>query len=77
MIRSLVIIASTFVVLFTINQKLTWLVALIVPFYLLITAVYSSKKKILVRETQDVEAEIAGLVAEKFSGIQLVKAYSN
>ena len=54
MIRSMVIIGSTFVVLFTINQKLTWLVALIVPFYLIITAVYSSKKKILVRETQDV-----------------------
>ena len=76
MLRSLVIIFSSIFVLFTINFKLTCLILLIVPFYLLITALYSRKKKVLIREYQDVQAEISGLVAEKFSGIQLVKAYS-
>jgi ABC-type multidrug transport system fused ATPase/permease subunit len=76
MIRNLVVISASIFVLFSINIKLTFLVLLIVPFYLTITIFYSRRNKVLVREYQDVQAEIAGLVAERFSGIQVVKAYS-
>ena len=56
MLRSIVIIFSSIFVLFTINGKLTCLVLLIVPFYLMITVFYSRRSKILVKERQDVEA---------------------
>jgi len=74
-IKNMVVIAASMCVLFSINRFLTFLVLFLVPFYLIITVFYSRRKKILTREYQDVEAEISGLVAEKFSGIQLVKAY--
>lgn len=56
MLRSIVIIFSSIFVLFTINGKLTCLVLLIVPFYLMITVFYSRRSKVLVKERQDVEA---------------------
>ena len=43
-------------VLFTINVKLTFLVLLIVPIYFMVTAYYSKRSKVLVRERQDAEA---------------------
>lgn len=55
-IKNMVVIAASMCVLFSINTKLTLLVLLIVPFYLIITVYYSRKKKILTREYQDVEA---------------------
>ena len=76
MLRSIVIICSSFMVLFTINVKLTFLVLLIVPIYFMVTAYYSKRSKVLVRERQDAEAQISALITQKFSGIQLVKAYS-
>ena len=56
MIRNLVVISASIFVLFAINVKLTFLVLLIVPFYLTITIFYSRRNKILVREYQDVQA---------------------
>lgn len=76
MIRSVVIIVSNIIILFTISWVLTLLVMILVPLYSMITLQYSKRNKILVREYQDVQAEISALVAEKFSGIQLIKAYS-
>ena len=55
-IKNMVVIAASMCVLFSINTKLTLLVLLIVPFYLIITVYYSRHKKILTREYQDVEA---------------------
>jgi ATP-binding cassette, subfamily B, bacterial AbcA/BmrA len=53
-IKNMVVIAASMCVLFSINTKLTLLVLLIVPFYLIITVYYSRYKKILTREYQDV-----------------------
>ena len=49
---------------------------LLVPIYAFITRQYSRRNKVLVKEYQDIQAEISAMVAQKFSGIQLVKAYS-
>jgi ABC-type multidrug transport system fused ATPase/permease subunit len=69
-------IITNLVILFALNWKLAFLVILIVPLYSFITLQYSKRNKILVRESQDVQAEISAEVAEKFSGIQIIKAYS-
>lgn len=76
MIRSIVIIVSNIIILFTISWNLALFVMILVPLYAFITLEYSKRNKILVREYQDVQAEISASVAEKFSGIQLIKAYS-
>jgi len=59
------------------SWKLTLSVMIIIPFYVAVTVYYSKKYKPLVKEYQDVDAEMSAHVSEKFSGIQLVKAYSN
>lgn len=76
LIRNIVIIFSNVIILFTISWKLTLLVMLLIPIYAIITRQYSKRNKVLVKEHQDVMAEISAFVAEKFSGIQLVKAYT-
>jgi ABC-type multidrug transport system fused ATPase/permease subunit len=76
MIRNIVLIVSNIIILFTINLTLTFFVMILVPMYAFITLQYSKRNKVLVREYQDVQAEISASVAEKFSGIQLIKAYS-
>lgn len=76
MVRHAVIIVSNFIILCTINLKLACLIMLLIPVYSLVTYHYSKRSKILVRAHQDVQAEISADVAERFAGIQLVKAYS-
>jgi ABC-type multidrug transport system fused ATPase/permease subunit len=63
MIRSVVVILSNIIILFTISWVLTFLVMILVPLYSFITLQYSKRNKILVREYQDVQAEISSLVA--------------
>jgi len=59
------------------SWKLTLSVMTILPFYMAVTIFYSKRYKPLVKEYQDVMAEMSSHISEKFSGIQLVKAYSN
>lgn len=61
--RAVIIIVSSFVVLFLINIKLTFMVLSMVPFFLIITIFYNRRTKTLVRKRQDAYAEISGLVA--------------
>jgi subfamily B ATP-binding cassette protein MsbA len=76
MIRSIVIVFSNIIILFTMSWKLTMFVMLLVPLYSFITLQYSKRNKVLVREYQDIMAEMSANVGERFGGIQLVKAYS-
>jgi ABC-type multidrug transport system fused ATPase/permease subunit len=59
------------------SWKLTLTVMTILPFYLAVTIYYSKTYKPLVKEYQDVLAEMSAHIGEKFAGIQLVKAYSS
>ena len=61
--RAVIIIVSSFVVLFLINIKLTFMVLSMVPFFLIITIFYNRRTKTLVRKRQDAYAAISGLVA--------------
>jgi len=63
LIRSVVVILSNIIILFTINWKLTSLVMLLVPIYAFITRQYSRRNKILIKEYQDIQAEISAMVA--------------
>lgn len=72
----MVTIVGNIVVLLIISWKLTLYVLLIVPMYAIITLVYNRKNKALVREYQDIMAEMSSHVSEKFQGIQVVKAFS-
>ena len=56
MIRSMIVIVSSIVILFMTNVKLTGLILLLVPVYLIITVQYSRRVKILVKRYQDVQA---------------------
>lgn len=56
-------IITNLIILFALNWKLAFLVILIVPLYSFITLQYSKRNKILVRESQDVQAEISAEVA--------------
>ena len=76
MINSIIIIVGSLIVLFFISSKLACFILGIVPIYLVVSNYYSNRRRVLVKEYQDVQAEISGEVAEKFAGIQLVKAYS-
>ena len=67
---------SLLIILFTISYDLTLMIIFIIPLYAIVTRFYSKKNKVLVREGQDVTAEQSANLAEKFSGINLVKAYS-
>jgi ABC-type multidrug transport system fused ATPase/permease subunit len=49
MIRSVVIIISNIIILFTISWVLTFLVMILVPLYSFITLQYSKRNKVLVR----------------------------
>ena len=77
LIKSVVTIVANIVFLFVMSWKLTLSVMLILPFYTAVTIYYSKRFKPLVKEYSDVLAEMSAHVSEKFSGIQLVKAYSN
>ena len=70
-------IIANIVFLFVMSWKLTLSVMMILPFYVAVTIFYSKRYKPLVKEYQDVVAEMSAHISEKFSGIQLVKAYSN
>lgn len=61
--------------LFYMNWKLTFIVLTIVPMYALITFQFTRKSKKLIRRKQDIEAEIAQHIGEKFGGIQAIKSY--
>lgn len=63
LIRNIVIIFSNIIILFTLNLTLTFLVMTLVPMYSFITLQYSKRNKLLVREYQDVQAEISALVS--------------
>lgn len=63
LIRNMVIILSNIIILFSINWKLASLVMLLVPIYSILTLQYSKRNKILVKEYQDVQAEISAAVA--------------
>ena len=76
LIRNIVIIISNIVILFTISWKLAFLIMILVPIYSFLTLQYSKRSKILVRDYQDVEAQMSAAVTQKFLGIQLIKAYS-
>jgi ABC-type multidrug transport system fused ATPase/permease subunit len=54
LIRSIVIIVGNFIILFTISIELTSMIMLLVPLYCFLTVHYSRRKKVLVREKQDV-----------------------
>jgi ABC-type multidrug transport system fused ATPase/permease subunit len=56
LIRSVVIILSNIIILFTISWKLTCLVMMLVPIYSVITLQYSKRNKVLVKQYQDVQA---------------------
>lgn len=75
--RNIVTIIGNIIFLFVMSWKLTLSVMTILPFYLAVTIYYSKRYKPLVKEYQDVVAEMSAHVSEKFSGIQVVKAYSN
>jgi len=77
LIRNLIIVFSNIIILFTISWELTFFVMLLVPVYSIATLQYSKRSKILVKQAQDVQAEVSATVAERFSGIQLVKAYAS
>ena len=76
MVRNLVIIGSSIIVLLSLSPRLTGLILLLVPVYLIISTLYSRNVKVLIKKYQNVQAELSAEVAEKFSGIQLVKAFS-
>jgi ABC-type multidrug transport system fused ATPase/permease subunit len=63
LIRSVVIICSNIIILFTISWKLTCLVMMLVPIYSVITLQYSKRNKVLVKQYQDVQAEVSAAVA--------------
>lgn len=58
------------------SWKLSLAVMTIIPFYVIVTTYYSKRSKPLIRRYQDVAAEMSAHVSEKFSSIQVVKAYS-
>lgn len=76
LIRNIVTIVGNIVVLLVISWKLTLYVLLIIPVYGVITTIYNRNNKALVREYQDIMAQMSSHVTEKFQGIQVVKAFS-
>ena len=57
------------------NWKLTMILIAMIPIYVLVSMAYTKKAKKLVKDRQDIEADIAQHIGEKFSGITVIKAY--
>lgn len=73
--RSLVTIISSLIVLLIMSWKLTMFLIAMIPFYILINKFYTKKAKKLVKDRQDIEADISQHIGEKFLGISTIKAY--
>lgn len=63
LIRNLMLVLSNIIILYTISWQLAFVIMMIVPIYAIITRQYSKFNKVLVRQYQDVQAEISAVVA--------------
>lgn len=68
-------IVGSIVIMFTMSWKLTFIVLTIVPIYSAVTLQYTRRTKQLVREKQDIEAQISAYLSEKFNAIQTIKSH--
>ena len=75
--RNIVTIIATIFIMLLMSWRLTTIVLLLVPIYVFVSLQYSRKAKVLIRKRQDIEAEIAVHVGEKFGGIQVIKSFSS
>ena len=75
LLRNILTILGNIFILFMMSWKLTLCVLVVVPLYAFIVFQCTKKTKMLVRERQDIEAEMTSHVGEKFNGIQIVKSF--
>ena len=76
LLRNVVTVASNLTFLFIMSWRLTLTVLTVLPLFTIVTMYYNKRIKPLIKQYQDVMAEMSAHISQKFSGIQLVKAYS-
>ena len=76
LLRSILTTIGNICILMFMSWKLSLMVLILVPLYMLITSIHNRKTKVLVRQYQDVQAESSAHLNEIFTGIQVVKAFS-
>lgn len=75
MIRNILTLVGNIIIIVTMSWRLTLCVLIIVPIYVLIVFQYTKRAKVLIRQKQDMIAEMASHIGEKFNGVQVVKAF--
>ena len=76
LLKSLVVAIGSFIIMFTINIYLSLIILAVVPFFILITSLFSNYTKKYNRSYQDIMAEGSVIAEECFSNIRTVKAFS-
>lgn len=75
-LRSFISAITNTCILISMSWKLSMMMMVLAPFYVIITMIHNRKVKALAKEYQNVQAESAAHLNEVFTGIQIVKAYA-
>lgn len=74
---SIVMLSGSFLLLLTINIKLTLITFAIVPFMILFTMLYNSKMRSNFRKMRESLADVNASLEDSISGIRVVKSFTN
>lgn len=74
--KSIVMCVGSFIVMFILSWKLALLILILVPIFMVFTAVFSSYSKTMTKQFQDITADSSVIAEECFSNIRTVKSFS-